>query len=276
MSDYLERLPQEMFVQIISMISLSDLGNLSLTGSARLREEIISWINSRSFQNKMAALLQVPASSLVTAEALDSWQQVSRDFGLLVKKVSMVYGSSCRLKLLSDWYGGSLGNLVRTQDQLWSQHLTSMGLASALATFIKGWDVVEFDGILGWLWETEDPLIEDEDPLTGDNRGLLRTYFWQFLETDPDKGTWISWLITTFTLAGNVHPLEYQAARFLMCLFGPAKLKMEEEKLQQRSVLQEQVLTNILGRPDYNGLRSFQVSLELHHYQECPDLIVLF
>ena len=81
MSDYLERLPQEMFVQIISMISLSDLGNLSLTGSARLREKIISWINSRSFQNKMAALLQVPASSLVTAEALDSWQQVSRDFG---------------------------------------------------------------------------------------------------------------------------------------------------------------------------------------------------
>ena len=251
---HLERLPQEMFVQIISLISLSDLGNLSLTGSPRLREKIISWINSRSFQRKMAALLEVPASSLVTAEALDSWQQVSRDFGLLVKKVTMTRGSSYRLRLLYDWYG-SLDSLVRTQDHPWSHYLSRMGLASALASFTKGWDVVEFNKILGWLRETE-------DHLGGDNRRLLRTYFWQFLESDQDKGTWTSWLITTFTRARQPVSLEYQAARFLMCLFGPAELQMEEEEVLQLSILQEQVLTKILGKPDYNGLTAIQVSLE--------------
>ena len=33
-----------------------------------------------------------------------------------------------------------------------------MGLASALAAFGKGWDVVEFNTILGWLRVTEDQL----------------------------------------------------------------------------------------------------------------------
>ena len=251
---YLERLPQEMFVQIISLISLSDLGNLSLTGSPGLREKIISWITSRSFQKKMAALLQVPASSLVTTEALARWQQVTRDFGLLVKKVTMTRGSSYRLRLLSDWYGG-LASLVRTGGQLWSHHLSRMGLASALAAFTRGWDVVEFNKILGWLRETE-------DHLGGDKRRLLRTYFWQFLETDHCKGTWTSWLITTFTRARQPLSLEYQAARFIMCLFGPAKLQMEEEEVLQLSILQEQILTKVLGKPDYDGLTDFQVSLE--------------
>ena len=86
-----------------------------------------------------------------------------------------------RLRLLSEWYSGSLGSLVRTQDQLWSRYLSRMGLASALAAFTKGWDVVEFNTILGWLRETE-------DHLEGDNRRLLRTYFWQFLETGLCKG----------------------------------------------------------------------------------------
>ena len=252
-SHYLERLPQEMFVHIINMISLSDLGNLSLTGSSRLRDKIISWITSGSFLKKMSGLLEVPATSLVTEQALDSWQQVSRDFGLLVKRVTMVHGSSFRLRLLADWYG-RLDSLVRTPDQLWSQHLSRMGLACALAAFTKGWDVVEFHRILGWLRETE-------DCLGGDNRRLLRTYFWQFLVTDHCKGTWTSWLITTFTKTRQPVSLEYQAARFLMCLFGPAELHLEEEELLQLSVLQEQVLTKILGKPDYNGLAEFQVSL---------------
>ena len=60
-----------------------------------------------------------------------------------------------RLRLLSEWYGGSLGSLVRTQDQLWSRYLSRMGLASAMAAFTNGW---EFNTILGWLRVTEDQL----------------------------------------------------------------------------------------------------------------------
>ena len=251
-SNDLERLPQEMFVKIISLISLSDLGNLALTGSTRLKDKIISWITSSSFQRKMSALLELPASSLVTEQALDKWQQLTRDFGVLVKKVTMVHGSSFRLRLLSEWYG-RLESLVRTPDRLWSQHLCRTGLASALAAFTNGWDVVEFHRILGWLRETE-------DCLGGNNRRLLRIYLWQFLETDHCKGTWISWLITTFTRTRQPVSQEYQAARFLICLFGPAELQVEEEEILQLSVLQEQILTKVLGKPDYAGLTEFQVS----------------
>ena len=70
--------------------------------------------------------------------------------------------------------------------------------------------------------------------------------------------------------------MEYQAARFLMCLFGPAELQMEEEELLELSVVQEQVLSKILGKPDYNGLTEFQVRFALLQCQECSDLTVLF
>ena len=44
---YLEELPQELFVYIVSMLSLQDIGSLSLTGSAGIRTKIIDWIMSR-------------------------------------------------------------------------------------------------------------------------------------------------------------------------------------------------------------------------------------
>ena len=246
----LQSLPAELFNEILCRSSLRDIGNLSLTGSVILRETIIDWVKSASFQRTIVARLQVPGS----------WQEVTRDFGLLVRKVTVGQESSYRLRLLSDCWFGRLETLVShdtlaRRNQLWSQYLTRMGLATALAGLTKGWDVVEYNKILGWLRETE-------DHLGGDNRRLLRTYFWQFLESDQDKGTWTSWLITTFTRARQPVSLEYQAARFLMCLFGPAELQMEEEEVLQLSILQEQVLTKILGKPDYDGLTEIQVSLE--------------
>ena len=62
---------------------------------------------------------------------------------MLAKKVTMVHVTMTRLRLLSEWYSGSLGSLVVLQ--LWSRYLSRMGLASALAAFIKGWDEVQFN-----------------------------------------------------------------------------------------------------------------------------------
>ena len=50
----LDRLPQELLVTILSYLPLSDIGNLSLGGSMRIREQITSWINTRNFRNKVA------------------------------------------------------------------------------------------------------------------------------------------------------------------------------------------------------------------------------
>ena len=46
-SYYLEGLPQELFVHVVSLLSLPDIGNLSLTGSAGIKAKIIDWIMSR-------------------------------------------------------------------------------------------------------------------------------------------------------------------------------------------------------------------------------------
>ena len=42
----LHRLPQELLVTILSYLPLSDIGNLSLCGSMRIREQITSWMNT--------------------------------------------------------------------------------------------------------------------------------------------------------------------------------------------------------------------------------------
>ena len=49
----LHRLPQELLVTILSYLPLSDIGNLSLCGSMRIREQVTSWMNTRTFRNKV-------------------------------------------------------------------------------------------------------------------------------------------------------------------------------------------------------------------------------
>ena len=246
---YLEELPQELFVHVISMLPLSDVGTLSLTGSSRIQAKIIDWITSRSFLKKISSLLAMPVPSLVTEDGLESWKQVTSEFGLLVKKLSMIYGTSHRLRLLSAWYSrlyamASPGSGNTT----WGRFLGSVGLASALDSFTLGWDVVEDNRVLGWLRE-----IVAED-LVGDRLRLLRLYFWQYSSSDQCRGTWTAWMLSTFTKPGQ----SCQAARLLMCLFGPADLQLSVQDNFQLSYFQQKVLTKALGKPDYDGLQGFQ------------------
>ena len=251
---YLEQLPQELYVHILSMLSLSDVGNLSLTGSTRIRTKIIDWIMSKSFQRKISVSLAVPVSSLTTADGLDCWKKVTKEFGMLVKKVSMIYGTSYRLRLLSAWYG-SLDSLVRPEDGLWAKFLSRTGLACALAALTLGWDVVEFNKILGWLRESK-------EDFTGDGRRLLRLYLWQHLATEQCKGTWLSWLLQTLT--GSQQPgcqSSREEANLLMCLFGPATFQPEANSLVELGELtnfQELLLVKMQGRPNYLGLLGFR------------------
>ena len=245
---YLEQLPQELFVRILSMMSLSDVGNLSLTGSTRIRTKIIDWMKSKSFQKKISVTLGVPVSSLTTEDGLDSWKRVTKEFGILVKKVFMIYGTSHRLRLLSAWYG-SLDSLVRPEDGLWAKFLSRTGLACALAGLTLGWDVVEFHKILGWL-------RDGEEDFTGDGRRLLRLYLWQHLATESCKGTWLSWLLQTLTSSqqpGRQSSLE--EANLLMCLFCPATFRPEANSLVELGQLtnfQKRLLDKMQGRPGFH------------------------
>ena len=247
---YLEQLPQELFVHIVSLLPLSDTGNLALTGSAGIRNKIIDWMMSRSFQRKISRMITVPVSSLVAADQVETWKEVTAEFGFLAKKVSMIHGSSYRLRLLSSWYE-RLEVLVSGPNQAWSKFLVKTGLASALASFTYGWDNMEYDRILGWLRETE-------EDLGGDSRRLLRLYLWQFLNTDQCRGSWTAWILQTFTKPRMAVPQDYQSARLMICLFGPAKLELETSELLELSHFQEELLTKMTGRPDYRGLEGFQ------------------
>ena len=223
---YLEEIPQEMFVLIISQLSLSDLGNLSLTGSSRIKAKITDWIMSRSFLKKISSLLAMPLTSLTTEDGFGAWRKVTSEFGTLAKKLSMIHGTSYRLRLLSAWYS-RLDALVRSGDGngAWFRYLGSMGLASALDSFTIGWDVVEYDKILGWFREIEEDISED-------------IYFWQYLSSDQCRGTWTAFMLISFTKPGQT----YQAASLLMCLFGPASCQLSPADHLQLSNYQQRVL----------------------------------
>ena len=133
--------------------------------------------------------------------------------------------------------------------------MSRTGLACALAALTLGWDVVEFNKILGWL-------REGEEDFTGDGRRLLRLYLWQHLATEQCKGTWTSWLLQTLT--GSQQPgaqSSREAASLLMCLFGPATFQHSasiQVELAGATNFQERLLMKLQGRPDYRGFRGFQ------------------
>ena len=254
----LQSLPSELFYDILGRITLKDIGNLSLTGSISLREKIMDWIKSASFQRTIAGRLRIDGN----------WRQITRDYGVMVKKVTILHESSCRLRLLSDWYE-RLQSLVSRdtlgrRNQLWRQYLSRAGLASALAELIKGWDVVEFHKILDWLRESE-------NHLDGVNQRLLRTYFWEFLDSDLERAKWTSWLITTFfslrlpiTYIGT---LPYNIPRFLMTVYGPAKIDVTGAEFLHLSDRQIQNVKKSLGKTDFSVLCNGDTSWENLQYQ---------
>ena len=262
----LQSLPAELFDDILYRINLKDIRSLALTGSIRLREKIIDWIKSASFQRTVERLL-----------VKSNWRQVTRDYGLLVKNLTILHESSSRLRLLSDGYGRLRSlvsrNTLSRRNQLWRQYLFRAGLASALAGLTKGWDVVEFHKILNWLRESED--------LDGVNRRLLRTYFWEFLDSDLERGKWTSWLITTFTSLRLPIPLtdiqnfSFKIRDFMMTVYGPAKIDVTGAELLHLSDRQVQAETNSLDKTDFTvlciGKTSCKLSLQQpsqtsHHF----------
>ena len=121
-----------------------------------LRDRIITWIQSRSFANKVRGCLLEDAGDR-EEECVDKWIEVNGQFGVLAKRASMIFTTSYRLRLLSKWYE-NIEELVPdcSSSSHWKKLLNRIGLGSALATFSLGWDEVEYNKILGWLRDMED------------------------------------------------------------------------------------------------------------------------
>ena len=81
----LEQLPQELLVHILSFLSLSDIGNLCLTGSSRLGEQVTTWMLSRAFARKVEATLNNGPSFIAPTEEelVDNWLEATRQVCVL-------------------------------------------------------------------------------------------------------------------------------------------------------------------------------------------------
>ena len=162
----------------------------------------------------------------------------------------MIFTTSGRLKYLSKWMDRILNDLHTEEDYRWRKLLQRVGLASALNSFSLGWDEVEYPKIVGWLRDQE------EDSLSGSSRRLLRIYFWQFLDSDTAKASWLSYILQTFshtssTISAPREFKEYQGAELILCLFGPAEGSSVDGELSQ---FKNEALTRLMGRPDFAAL----------------------
>lgn len=240
-------LPQELLVHILNLLSISDIGNLCLSGSMELRDRIITWIQSRSFANKVRGYLLEDAGDR-EEECVDKWIEVNGQFGVLAKRASMIFTTSYRLRLLSKWYE-NIEEIVPdcSSSSHWKKLLNRIGLGSALATFSLGWDEVEYNKILGWLRDMEDVHFQ------GDLRRILRIYFWQFINSDQTKASWLTFMLKTFATPNANCPSvikEYQAAEFLLCLFGPTDMYSNDDL----SNFKHEALGRLSGKPNYTLL----------------------
>ena len=100
----LQFLPQELFVEILKMLSLNDIGNLSLCGSVDIRDKIVSWIQSKSFALYVESRHLMWSCGMDEEIVVDKWIDVSNSLGFLFKRASMVFTTSSRLRLLSQWF----------------------------------------------------------------------------------------------------------------------------------------------------------------------------
>ena len=186
--------------------------------------------------------------------SVDAWLEVMGQVGLLAKRVSMIAGTDNRLRMLTIWYERM--EILPTEhcsletgdlDSRWLRLLHMIGLASALSTFILGWDEVEFPKIVDWVRSLEMKVI------TGNRRRVLRIFFWQFLFSDNSKAIWLGYLLKAFTDAiffESKENKDQEYAELMLCLFGPA----EEVSSDGMSIFQSEAVTRLTGVPDYTAL----------------------
>ena len=182
---------------------------------------------------------------------VDSWLGVMGQVGLLAKRVSMIASTADRLRMLTSWYERlnkpATVQYLTVSNLLWLRLLHKIGLGSALATFILGWDEVEFPKIVGWLKDFE------KTEITRNRRRDLRIFFWQFLFSDASKASWLGYLLKSFTDVTSFDSkksTDRKYAELMLCLFGPA----EEVVADGMSVFQSEAVTRLTGIPNYTAL----------------------
>jgi hypothetical protein len=125
-----------------------------------------------------------------------------------------------------------LSDVCRQMNEDCARLMGRVGLAAASFTFTLGWDETEFGRVVGWVGEME-----------GDRRRLLGIFFWDYLDHEDTKASWMP-----FTNNGD------QAAHLLFLLLGPAEddLALLPNKERDYTFFQLSLHTRLQGRPDWS------------------------
>ena len=78
--EYLILVPQEILAHLFSYLSLSDIGQLCLTGSPMLRDRVLIWINTVPCSRRIVDSLP---DKLDTEEGFQEWVRRCKQFGVL-------------------------------------------------------------------------------------------------------------------------------------------------------------------------------------------------
>ena len=81
---------------------------------------------------------------------------------------------------------------------------TGLGLAAASASFSLGWDEAEFGKLIEWVGKVQ-------GGLEGDSRKIVRVFFWESVENEDTKASWLSYIIRTLSSSSSIISMETQA-----------------------------------------------------------------
>ena len=192
---HLLSLPNELLYVILSSLTWSDVGRLCLTGSSVLQSRILSWISSSACSK---FVIESVSRELNLQSGYEKWITECRKFGMLCKKVSMLYGTSKRLQLLSLWFSifKDEASKILCGNQTWVNLLIRLGMAAALSSFIKGWDEGEYPRVFAWV-------LNHEVTQELDERNIFKMFFWEFMDNDEMKSSWLIYRLNTKYLLGS-------------------------------------------------------------------------
>ena len=245
---YLVCIPDELFVHILSFLPMSDIGNLSLTGSYLLRDKVIAWIKSIYCHKQATITLSSDIGD--HEQQYQEWVGVCRQFGLLCKKASVLCSTSLSLSLLFSNFAGIDSLVCRGMDCVWAKIWGTLGIGAAVTSFLQGWDVKDYNKLDSWMRKLNLGLNSE------DNRRILRILFLEFSSCETTKASWLIHILKTYTYPSFTMPVEQQTAKLIYILYGPA-LENLPPNVKDFTTFQLELYQKVLVEPNWTIMKEW-------------------
>jgi len=252
---HLLELPREVFHHLLSFLPLPVCGQLCLT-SRSVREEVLTWVSSRTFSTQATAMLLKESDAEVK---FNKWLQLCRYFGFFCKCLDMTESPSVRVMRLVCLFQQLEEIGCAELASTWAEVQGKAGFAAALHALTQGWHNSELEKVFNLVEVQFDALCflrntnvvvrfmswNTENPEAQKLRLALRSLFWDFHVDDSSKAAWLGFLLRKFSREGlqtqqgnfTAHGLQANLLFFMlgsslpMAQLGPGHGEFEERML---------------------------------------------